>query len=117
MGESAIAGEAHHACLGPCRLRAERERQPPAQTSEAARGDKALPGLTGGQKIGDPDRRIAGIGDHDRFGCQPRIEIGHQTFGPQGSGIHIKLGHIGGMLAPSFGDDRLDIGSACAAPR
>src|SRR5882757_9679251 len=85
MSESAVAAYANDLPGWLRKLGANRQWQPPAQSRQAPRREKPLTGRSAGQVIGDPDRRVACVGDNNRFGRHHSIDVRHETLRANGA--------------------------------
>ena len=80
--ESAVAGHTQH---GACRTgypRPQRHRKTPAEPCDSAWRQKTHAGNQCAQVRRDPNCRIARVRDHDGFGGENLLQVGHQPLGP-----------------------------------
>jgi hypothetical protein len=91
-----------HLPVGSGQLCAQRHRQAPAQTRQAARGEESHPRRERREVICGPDRGVAGIGDYDILASHYISQISHQPLGVDRAGIRAeqRFGFYPVSLAP-----------------
>ena len=115
--EAAISSEAEHVAAGRGEFRTQRRGKSPAQAREPTARQEAHAGAACGEEVGRPDRGVARVAHHDRFGREHPVEFLHQAFGADRRGgrrqVRGGLRAVGGMPA----GDRLRHAGGCLPAR